>query len=84
MVSVDLLNNGPGGLVMVIPVTSTADGLRSHIELEPGPSGLEHTSHARCDRLRVVSIARLASRCGVIAFAAQRSIEHALGFVLDL
>lgn len=84
VVSVDLLNNGPGGLVVVVPVTSTAYGLRSHIELEPSTSGLEHTSYARCDQLRVISTARLASRRGMIGPGQLGSIDQALRFVVDL
>ena len=34
VVSVDTLNNGPGRLVVVVPVTSAAYGLRSHVEVE--------------------------------------------------
>ncbi len=52
--SVDILNNGPGGLVMVVPVTSAAYGLRSHVEVEPGTRGLDRASYARCDQRRVV------------------------------
>lgn len=84
VVSVDLLNNSPGQLVMVVPVTSTAYGLRSHVELEPGSSGLGHTSYARCDQLRVISTARLSSRRGVVAPDQMREIDQALRFVLDL
>lgn len=84
VVSVDILNNGPGGLVVVVPVTSTAYGLRSHIELEPGTSGLDHTSYARCDQLRVLSTTRLMSRRGVIGPDQLQSIDQALRFVLDL
>lgn len=84
VVSVDILNNGPGGLVVVVPITSTAYGLRSHIELEPSASGLNHTSYTRCDQLRVVSAARLASRRGMIRPDQMRSIDQALRFVLDL
>ena len=84
VVSVDILNNGPGGLVMVVPLTSTAYGLRSHIEIEPEASGLDHTSYARCDQLRVVSTARLVSRRGMIGPDQQRSIDQALRFVLDV
>ena len=82
--SVDLLNNGPGGLVMIVPVSSTAYGLRSHIEVEPGTSGLDHTSYARCDQLRVVSTDRLTSRRGTIEPGQMHSIDQALRFVLDL
>lgn len=84
VVSVDILNNGPGGLVVVVPVTSAAYGLRSHIELDPSSSGLDHTSYARCDQLRVVSTVRLVSRRGVIGLDQLRSVDQALRFVLDL
>lgn len=82
--SADLVNNGPGGLVMIVPVSSAAYGLRSHIELEPGNSGLDHTSYARCDQLRVVSTDRLASRRGMIGPGQMLAIDQALRFVLDL
>lgn len=84
VVSVDILNNSPGQLVMVVPMTSAAYGLRSHVEVEPGSSGLGHTSHARCDQLRVISTARLSTRRGVIAPDQMRAIDQALRFVLDL
>ena len=84
VVSVDILNNGPGGLVVVVPLSSRAYGLRSHIEVEPGVSGLEHTSHARCDQLRVISTERLVSRRGRVGSGELRSIDQALRFILDL
>ena len=84
LVSVDLLNNGPGGLVVVVPVTTAAYGLRSHVEVEPGRSGLGHISYARCDQLRVISTDRLSSRRGIVAPEQLRAIDQALRFVLDL
>lgn len=84
VVSVDILNNSPGQLVMVVPMTSAAYGLRSHVEVEPGSSGLGHTSYARCDQLRVISTARLLTRRGMIAPDRMRAIDQALRFVLDL
>lgn len=84
VVSVDTLNNSPGKLVVVVPVTSRAYGLRSHVEVEPGRSGLEHTSYARCDQLRVVSTDRLCFRRGIVAPDYLRAIDQALRFVLDL
>jgi len=82
--SVDILNNGPGGLVIVVPITTAGYGLRSHIELEPASSGLDHTSYARCDQLRVVSVERLSSRQGMISPEQMQVIDQALRFVLDL
>lgn len=84
VVSVDILNNGPGGLVVVVPITTRGYGLRSHIELEPAASGLEHMSYARCDQLRVISVERLSSRQGMISPELMHAIDRALRFVLDL
>lgn len=84
VVSVDVLNNGPGGLVMVVPITTVGYGLRSHVELEPVGSGLNRTSYARCDQSRVVSVVRLSSRQAIIGPDQMRAIDQALRFVLDL
>ena len=84
VVSVDIVNNGPGGLVVVVPVTTARYGLRSHIELEPQDSGLDRISYARCDQLRVVSVKRLSSRLGMIGSARLHAIDQALRFILDL
>lgn len=84
VVSVDIVNNGPGGLVVVVPITTVGYGLRSHVELEPEVSGLDHISYARCDQLRVVSVERLSSRQGTIGPEQLRAIDQALRFVLDL
>jgi mRNA interferase MazF len=84
VVSVDIVNNGPGGLVVVVPITTVGYGLRSHVELESEGSGLEHISYARCDQLRVVSVERLSSRQAVLAPEQMQAIDQALRFVLDL
>jgi len=84
VVSVDILNNGPGRLVVVVPVTSTPYGLRSHVEVETDRSGLEHSSYARCDQLRVISTDRLSTRRGMVAPDQLRAIDQALRFALDL
>ncbi|HEX7322881.1 MAG TPA: type II toxin-antitoxin system PemK/MazF family toxin [Mycobacterium sp.] len=84
VVSVDILNNGPGSLVVVVPITTACYGLRSHVELESEASGLDLTSYARCDQLRVVSVERLSSRQRMIGPDQMRAIDQALRFVLDL
>lgn len=84
VVSVDIVNNGPSQLVVVVPVTSIAYGLRSHVGVEPGSSGLGHTSYARCDQLRVISTDRLSSCRGMAAADQMCAIDQALRFILDL
>lgn len=58
--------------------------LRSHVELGPECSGLDLTSYARCDHLRVVSVERLSLRRGMVGPDRMRAIDQALRFVLDL
>lgn len=84
VVSIDAINNGPGELVVIVPVTSRSYGLRSHVELAPGRSGLDHVSYARCDQVRVVSTRRLISRRGDTSSDQLRAVDQALRFVLDL
>jgi mRNA interferase MazF len=84
VISTDVLNNGPGGLVTVIPVGSARYGLRSHIELNVGNSGLDRVSFARCDQLRTVSTERLRRRRGTAAGDEISLMDQAIRFVLDL
>ena len=84
IVSADLLNNGPGGLVTVVPVGSMGYGLRSHVELRVGNSGLDRLSYARCDQLRTVSSERLRRRRGTVSGAEMSFVDQAIRFVLDL
>lgn len=83
VVSTDLLNNGPGGLVTVVPVRSAPYGLRSHVELSAG-GGLDRVSYARCDQLRTVSTERLRGRRGAVAGDEISLVDQAIRFVLDL
>ncbi len=42
VVSMNIINNGPGELVSVVPISSKFYGLRSHVGLERKTSGLDH------------------------------------------
>ncbi len=84
VVSTDIINNGPGELVVVTPIGSTSYGLRSHVELDPGGSGLDHPSYARCDQVRVISTNRLVARRGIAGIEEVHAIDEALRSILDL
>ena len=84
VVSADVLNNSAADLVVVVPIGTTSYGLRCHVELEPGDSGLDHLSYARCDQIRVVSTDRIVTRRGIAAVEEIRAIDQALRFILDL
>ena len=69
---------------MIVPVGSTSYGPRSHVQIEPGESGLDHLSYARCDQIRVLSVERIVARRGFAALDEVHSINQALRFILDL
>jgi mRNA interferase MazF len=84
IVSADLINNGPGALVGIVPITSRDYGLRSHVGLQPGMTGLDHDSHARCDQIRMISTRRLRGLLGRASAESMEAIDRALRFILDL
>jgi mRNA interferase MazF len=84
IVSVDILNNGSGELVVIVPIGSTRYGLRSHVELGPGASELDHVSYARCDQIRTISTKRLLHKKGAVSQDEMSNIDQTLRFVLDL
>jgi mRNA interferase MazF len=59
VVSADAFNRSRAGLVFVVPLTSRARGIPTHVEVRPPDGGLNETSWARCEDLRSVSTERL-------------------------
>ena len=45
VVSTDRLNDGPAGLVIVVPCTTSRRNLPTHIEIEADGTGLDETSY---------------------------------------
>lgn len=84
VVSADALNDGPSGVVLVVPVTSARRGLPSHVEIDAGDSGLDDVSYAKCEDLKSVSDRRLIGRLGVADVEAVFEMERAIRFLLDL
>lgn len=84
IISNDRLNDSRAGLAIVVPVTTTRRGLPSHIELEPGSSGLTHTSYAKAEDVKSVSTDRLVRRLGTIPADRLNHAEHALRLLLGL
>ena len=84
VVSSDLLNEGPAGVLVVVPCTTTYRGLPSHIELDPADSGLDEVSYAKCEDVKSVSTDRLVGRLGRVQAPAMFDIDRALRFLLEL
>jgi mRNA interferase MazF len=84
VVSADPLNESRAGVVILIPTTTTPRGLPSHIEIEPGTSGLDELSYAKCEDVKSVSEQRLIARLGVVPETVMFDITRALRFLLDI
>ena len=84
VLSVDQLNRSAAGLMMVVPITRTARGVRSHVEIAPPDAGLRETSFAMCEALRSVSRERLSRRLGTVSPHVLAQVEDRLRILLGL
>lgn len=84
IVSADLLNQGPSGVVVVVPLTTARRDLPSHVEVDVGESGLAHISYAKCEDVKSVSEQRLVTRLGVVTPDSMFAIGRILRFLLDI
>lgn len=84
VVSTDALNEGPAGVILVIPLTSTRRGLPSHVEIESGESGLDNPSYAKCEDVKSVSEERLVDRLGFAGPGPMLSMGRVLRYLLEL
>jgi mRNA interferase MazF len=84
VVSDDLWNEGPSGIVIVVPMTTVGRGLRTQVEIDDPLSGLDEVSYARCEDLRSVSTNRLVAPLGRVAAVDMARIERVLRFLMGL
>ena len=66
VVSEDLFNRGPAGVVIVLPLTSKWRGVPSHVALDPPEGGVAHRSAVLCEAVRSISVERLVERWGAV------------------
>src|SRR5215212_8123971 len=64
VVSTDLLNHGPAGVAIVVPLTTTRRDLPTHVEVAVGTSGLDEVSYAKCEDVKSISVEGLVTRLG--------------------
>ena len=84
VISDDAMNDGPSGLLIVIPMTTAYRGLPSHIELDDPVTGLDQVSYAKCEDIRPVSEHRLITHLGTTPLPALHQVEQTLKFLLRL
>ena len=84
IVSDDLFNHGPAGLVIVLPITSTMRGIPSQVEVAPPEGGLKVRSAVLCESVRSISTDRLHSRWGQMSPRTMAAVENVLRFLMNL
>jgi mRNA interferase MazF len=84
IVSVDLFNSGPAGLVVLVPLTTREKGIPFHVEIRPPEGGLEKRSFIKCEDVRSVAKERLSERLGTVSPGTLSEVEDRLRILLDL
>jgi mRNA interferase MazF len=88
VVSDDAFNQGPAGLVMVVPLTSKVQKSRhipAHIPMVAPEGGLKAPSVILCDQLRTISKDRLGQvPWGLVTAATQANVDRVIRTLLGL
>lgn len=84
VVSEDLFNRGPAGLVIVLPMTSTIRGVPSHVPVSPPEGGVRNPTAVLCEAVRSVSVERLVVRWGAVSAQTMAAVEDRLRILLRL
>ena len=84
VVSVDLYNRGPAGLVVVVPISSKDKGIPLHVRILPPDGGLDKVSFAMCDQIRTIAKDRLARKLGTVPASVLKEVKDRLRILLDL
>ena len=74
VISINPFNHGPADLVTVLPLTSQAKGLPSHVLVRPPEGGLTLPSYIKCEDVRSISKQRLARRLGSVTTTDRKSV----------
>jgi len=83
IVTANLFNASPAGLVAVLPITSKHRALPSRVRVTPPEGGLSMESWIITEQARTVSKKRLVSRLGSVAPSTIEAVETSLRFLLD-
>jgi mRNA interferase MazF len=84
VLSENIYNQGPAGLVFGIPITSKLRSLPHHLRLQPPEGGLTLPSSLLCDGLRSLSRERLVRKLGVVSPTTLAKAEDILKILLGL
>lgn len=79
IMSLDIFNHGPAGLIFAIPLTRTDRAIPWHVAIDPPEGGLKHKSFVLCEKMRSISKARLVGKTwGMVTQETLEQIEDKL------
>lgn len=84
VLSDEMINRGPSGLVVIVPITGTRRNVPLHVNVPRGEGGLTKDSCILCDQVRSVSIRRLLHRYERVSPAVMAAVEDKVKIVLGI
>src|SRR5258708_34877662 len=84
VLSVDLFNQGPAGMVIALPITRRDRRIPFHVVVSPPEGGLTEWSFIKCEDVRAVSKQRISHRLGAVSAATLAAVEDRLRILLGL
>lgn len=84
VISTDVFNHGPAGLVVLLPLTTRDRGVPLHVRIDPPEGGLRERSFVKCDDVRSVDKERLVSRWGTVSSTTVEVVEDRIRILLEL
>ncbi len=84
VISVDLFNQGPAGLCVVLPLTTKKKGVLWHVPVSPDQSGLKLLSYTKCEDIRSISMERVSRRLGSVSTSVLYAIEYRISRLLGI
>lgn len=84
VISEDIFNSGPAGLVITCPITSKNRQIRAHLEVLPPEGGLAMPSYIMTEQVRTVSKNRLIRKTGRVSVATMEEVEDKLRIIVGL
>jgi mRNA interferase MazF len=84
VISANDFNNGPRGLVVVLPITGTDRGLSIHVPVAPPQGGLAKPSVVMTEQIRSISKSRFVKNLGAVEAKVLDHVEQNLRFLLAM
>ena len=82
VLSRDIFNRGPAGLVVILPITKQHRGIPAHVLVEPPEGGVRFPSVILCDHIRSVAKERLQECWGAVSAETMAAVEEQLRILL--